>query len=111
VTHRIRTGVVGCGKIGATHARALSLLSRSDFVAVCDPVADRASELGRKYAVRPYIDLEDMLEHERLDMVSICTPHPLHVDGIVKCATRGVHALVEKPLAAIARSLHRYRPE
>jgi predicted dehydrogenase len=40
-----------------------------------------------------------MLERERLDMVSICTPHPLHADGIVECATRGVHTLVEKPLA------------
>ncbi len=97
--HRIRTAVVGCGKIGDTHARALSSLPRSEFAAVCDPLPDRASELGRKYGARPYTDLGDMLERERLDMVSICTPHPLHADGIVECATRGVHTLVEKPLA------------
>ena len=95
----IRTALVGCGKIGDTHARALSSLPRSDFAAVCDPVTERAAELGRKYGARPYTELSEMLEHERLDMVSICTPHPLHADGIVKCAARGVHTLVEKPLA------------
>jgi predicted dehydrogenase len=40
-----------------------------------------------------------MLERERPNMVSICTPHPSHVDLVVQCSARGVHTLVEKPLA------------
>jgi predicted dehydrogenase len=95
----LRTALVGCGKVGDTHARALSSLPASEFAAVCDSATNRAAELARKYGARPYTDLSEMLDQERLDMVSICTPHPLHADGIAECAARGVHTLVEKPLA------------
>ena len=41
-----------------------------------------------------------MLESARLDVVCVCTPHPLHADALVLAAERGVHGVVEKPLAA-----------
>lgn len=97
---RIRTALVGCGKVGHTHARALTSLPGSQLVAVCDPLPERATAFGLKYGARPYTDLSEMLDKERLGMVSICTPHPAHADAIVQCAAHCVNALVEKPLAA-----------
>jgi Predicted dehydrogenases and related proteins len=98
-SQRIRTALVGIGKVGHTHAAALASLSTSDFVAVCHPVAEKAAKFGGRYGARPYTDLVTMLEAERVEMLSICTPHPLHADAIVRSAARGVHTLVEKPLA------------
>jgi UDP-N-acetyl-2-amino-2-deoxyglucuronate dehydrogenase len=100
VKERIRTALIGCGKVGHTHAQTLQSLPGSELVAVCDPVAQRAADFGHQYGARPYADLSEMLDRERPDMVSICTPHPTHADVVVQCAARGVHALVEKPLAA-----------
>ena len=97
---RIRTALVGCGKVGHTHAQSLRSLPGSELVAVCDPATQRAAEFGRLYGARPYTDVSEMLEREHPAMVSICTPHPTHADLVVQCSARGANTLVEKPLAA-----------
>jgi UDP-N-acetyl-2-amino-2-deoxyglucuronate dehydrogenase len=54
---------------------------------------------GRQFGAQPYTDVETMLHEERVQMVSVCTPHPSHVDVVLLAARFGAHALVEKPLA------------
>jgi UDP-N-acetyl-2-amino-2-deoxyglucuronate dehydrogenase len=107
MTERLRTALVGCGKVGHTHAQALKSLPGSDFVAACDPLADRAGYFGAQYGIRAYGDLSEMLRTENVQMVSICTPHPAHAEMIEICARYGVHALVEKPLAPDLRGCDR----
>jgi UDP-N-acetyl-2-amino-2-deoxyglucuronate dehydrogenase len=43
--------------------------------------------------------MEDMLDHEELDVVAICTPSGVHPDQVVLAAKYGVHAITEKPMA------------
>ncbi len=100
MTEQVRTGLVGCGKVGLTHALALAALPQSRFSAVCDANFERATEYAERFGVRAYRDVAEMVAAERLGMVSICTPHPLHADGVVAAASAGAHMLVEKPLAA-----------
>ncbi|MGD0409257.1 MAG: Gfo/Idh/MocA family oxidoreductase [Candidatus Limnocylindrales bacterium] len=95
----LRAGLVGCGKIGRTHAAILHGLDGSSLVAVCHPRQERAAEFGAEYGARGYADLDKMLERERLDVLSVCTPHPAHVEAVVAAAEHGVNVLVEKPLA------------
>lgn len=95
----VRTALVGCGKVGHTHAQALKTLLQSSLVAVCDSSKDRADLFARQYGAQSYTDFEALLTSSTVDMVSICTPHPSHADMIVLAARHGVHALVEKPLA------------
>ncbi len=97
---RVRTALIGCGKVGHTHARALAALPRSEFVAVCDVDPARAASFGTAYAVKPYDDLSRMIAECQLNAVCIATPHPLHADAAIRSARAGVHVLVEKPLAA-----------
>ncbi len=99
MTERIATALVGCGKVGHTHALALSQLPQSRFVAVCSRTPDHAAAFGRLYGTRPYVSLDEMLERERPGMVAICTPHPTHAELVETCAAAGAHVLVEKPLA------------
>jgi UDP-N-acetyl-2-amino-2-deoxyglucuronate dehydrogenase len=78
---------------------ALTHDERSQFVAVIDPVPERAQQFGDEFGTQAYADLEQALSEQRVEMVSVCTPHPTHADVVVLAARMGVHALVEKPLA------------
>ena len=100
VTEPITTALIGCGKVGATHARALAKLPGSRLVAVCSRSAERAHRFGQSYGVPSYTDPDEMLDARRPDAVSICTPHPTHPNLIAVCAQHGAHVIVEKPLAA-----------
>jgi UDP-N-acetyl-2-amino-2-deoxyglucuronate dehydrogenase len=97
---RLRTGLVGCGKVGQTHAQALSSLSESEFVAVCDADFERAQTFATRFGARAFDDVSRMLGESCLDVLCIATPHPLHAGPAIAAARAGVHVLVEKPLAA-----------
>src|SRR5262245_22805884 len=97
---RIRTALVGCGKVGRTHAEALAQLQESEFVALCDHSRERAEAYAAAYNVRPYVDVEVMLREARPEAICVATPHPLHAAAVVAAADAGVSSLVEKPLAA-----------
>jgi predicted dehydrogenase len=68
---RKRTGVVGCGKVAATHASAWHRLAASELVGVCDRNLDRAKALASQFEVRAYADLAEMIEAERVEVLSI----------------------------------------
>lgn len=97
---KLRTGIIGCGKVGDFHARAYMDLESSDFRAVCDANEERARAAAARYGVNAYTDVKDMVRRERLDVVSIATPHPLHAQPAVAAANCGCNVLVEKPLAS-----------
>jgi UDP-N-acetyl-2-amino-2-deoxyglucuronate dehydrogenase len=97
---RIRTALVGCGKVGQTHAQALAGLTESEFVAVCDVEIERAATFATRYQVRPYHDVTRMLAESHIEVLCVATPHPLHAAAAIAAAEAGAHVLVEKPLAA-----------
>ncbi len=97
---RIRTALVGCGKVGQIHARALVALPESEFVAACDVDLSRATAFATRFSVKPYVDVAKMLDECGVQALLIATPHPLHAQPTIEAARAGVHVLVEKPLAA-----------
>jgi UDP-N-acetyl-2-amino-2-deoxyglucuronate dehydrogenase len=97
---RIRIAVVGCGRISEKHFEAIQ--NHSEFlnlVSVCDINENRSDECKAKFSVNAYASMEDMLDHEELDVVAICTPSGVHPDQVVLAAKYGVHAITEKPMA------------
>ncbi len=97
--NQVGTALIGCGKVGDTHARAFASLPESRFVAVYDEDPVRAGQFAGRYGVSAYSDLEQMLNDPAVQMASICTPHVTHADLAVACATAAVHPLLEKPMA------------
>ena len=97
---RVRTALVGCGKVGQIHAQALAALPESEFVAVCDVELQRATSFAARFGVKPYGDMARMLDECGVQALCIATPHPLHAGPAIEAAQAGVHVLVEKPLAA-----------
>jgi len=100
---RIATALIGCGKVAPTHAQALLDLPESHFVAVCSTREAHARAFAERYGVRAYVDPEEMLRGQQVQMVSICTPHPTHARLAVAATRAGVHVLVEKPMAVSLR--------
>src|ERR1700677_2506283 len=98
-TTRLKTAIVGCGKVAGTHALAYQTLPNSELVAVCDVAADRAQAFATKLHVNAYTDLAEMLKREKVDVLSICTQHTQHPAAVEIAAAAGVHAISEKPLA------------
>jgi UDP-N-acetyl-2-amino-2-deoxyglucuronate dehydrogenase len=97
---RIKTGIVGCGKVGHIHAAALKTLPESEFVAVCDTDPARSAEFSARYGVRAFTEVARMVDEAGVEAAIICTPHPAHAAPAIEAACAGAHVLVEKPLAA-----------
>ncbi|MGH2498062.1 MAG: Gfo/Idh/MocA family protein [Ktedonobacteraceae bacterium] len=94
----LRFGLVGCGVIGPVHAEALAGLPDALLVAAADLDIERAQRLTAKYGGTPYHDLQSMLQHERLDIVIVCTPSGLHGEHACQIMRSGRHVIVEKPM-------------
>jgi predicted dehydrogenase len=97
---RLRTALVGCGKVGHLHAAALQSLPESEFVAVCARTPEKAGVFAARYGVAAFTNLEEMIVRARVQALCLCTPHPEHAAPTIAAAQAGVHVLVEKPLAS-----------
>jgi predicted dehydrogenase len=100
LTGKIRTAIIGCGKVAHLHAAALGSLAESEFVAVTDADGARAEAFAAQYGVRAFPDVGAMLQGAAPRAVVIATPHPAHAAPAVAAARAGAHVLVEKPLVA-----------
>jgi UDP-N-acetylglucosamine 3-dehydrogenase len=92
----LRIGLVGCGGIGAVHARSWQQVEGARVVAACDADPARAEAVSGAAA---YADFASMLESEALDAVDICTPPHLHAPVASEVLRRKIPTLCEKPLA------------
>ena len=103
---RVRVGVVGCGIWGQMHIRAYQQHPSADLVGICDQDQPRASEAARKTGLKSFSDV-DVLLKEGVDAISVATPDTAHADIVIKAANKGVHVLVEKPLATTEEECRR----
>jgi predicted dehydrogenase len=78
-----------------------------DVVAVADSNSEVLDGFTRDFPVRGYRDWRDMLEKEKLDIAVIFLPHVECPEAAEACAKRGIHLIVEKPMAASASGVQR----
>lgn len=109
---QLRVGIIGCGRPGGSegatgtgiandHGRAYIAVPETNLVALCDVVLDHARSFQERHAGDAlYTDYVEMLEKEKLDMVSICTWPGLHAPMVEAAIKAGVKAILcEKPMA------------
>ena len=129
---KARIGIVGIGNMGRQHVKHVIDLPNTELAAVCDQNAGRferafaaeapstgaASHDDGGYAARladaaQFTKYQDMLDAAELDGVIIATPHYDHPDMSLQAFERGIHVLVEKPIAVqvkeARRMIHGYR--
>ncbi len=97
---KIKTAIIGCGKVSHLHAAALQQGKNTELTAIYSRSLEKAQEFAAKYGILAYDDLEKMIRETGIESVVVCTPHPFHADAVIKSANAGANCLVEKPLAS-----------
>jgi 1,5-anhydro-D-fructose reductase (1,5-anhydro-D-mannitol-forming) len=102
----MRIGLVGLGDAGRHHARALGAMDAAGeitWAAACGRDEAKArrfcEEQGAPASVRAFGSLDALLADGGLDAVVLATPDGVHVEHALAALSRGLHVLVEKPLA------------
>lgn len=99
MSETVRMAVVGCGKIGATHAAAIDSLPGVELVAMCDRTLGKAEALAAPYpGARAYDSMDRMLAECELGAVAVATDHKNHAEPAMQAIRAGVSVIVEKPL-------------
>ncbi|AEW06816.1 oxidoreductase domain protein [Sulfobacillus acidophilus DSM 10332] len=96
---RPKLALVGCGKIGQKHLQALVHSNIAELVATVDVDIERARAAAVPFDARSYPSLESLLALEPIDAVIIATPSGTHRALTEMALRRGLHVMVEKPLA------------
>jgi UDP-N-acetyl-2-amino-2-deoxyglucuronate dehydrogenase len=91
-------GIVGCGVIGPTHARAVAALPNAHLVAVTDVNQERAKALADEHGAAWEPGLSTLLARPDIDVVSVCVPSGRHAEVGVRAAQAGKHLVIEKPI-------------
>lgn len=94
-----RTAIIGCGDVSTVHIAALATMADVQLVGVCDADPQRLAAAANSQGVPGFGDHLALLESARPDVVHVCTPHSQHASVAVDCLERGVHVLMEKPVA------------
>jgi predicted dehydrogenase len=95
----LRIGVIGVGGMGSNHARVLSELPGVNLVGIADPDRKRRDFVARTLGCAAFDDTDGLIR-QGVDAVTIAAPTHLHRDIATACAARGLHVLVEKPIAS-----------
>ena len=94
----VRLAVVGVGHLGRHHARVASSLAGLRVVGVHDHHPGRAEEIAREFSLRVFSNFEQIAEEA--EAVVVATPTVTHAEIAGFFLDRGLHVLVEKPIAA-----------
>jgi predicted dehydrogenase len=95
---KIRTAVVGAGKMGTIHAKVYDQLPQSRLVAIVDTDIKKAKELAKKYKCDAFTDCKELLG--RVDAVTISAPTVYHLELAKIFLENKIAVMIEKPLAA-----------
>jgi len=97
---KIKVGVIGAGVWGEFVLWSYSSNPYVELVGIADLNADRAGEMAKKYgAPKTWTDYRQMIDEEKLDIVSIVTPDYLHKQIVLDCTAKKINILLEKPVA------------
>lgn len=98
MTNQLRVAVVGVGYLGRFHALIYSCMPEVALVGIVDPDADRAHAVAAEAGCAAFTNAEALLE--RVDAVSVVVPTRVHLEVAAPFLRRGVHMMLEKPIAA-----------
>jgi len=93
--------VIGAGSIGKRHIRNLLLIGTDPSnIGVVEVRDDRIKEVKENFNIQDvYMSIDEALEKQEYDASIVCSPTNLHIPTAIKLADKGIHILMEKPLA------------
>ena len=95
---RIKVALIGAGSWGWQHARVLAAHPLVDFCALSGRSEEKTRRRAEEFGVRWYVDVGQMLEREKPDLVNISLPNEDHFAATLQVIQAGYPLFVEKPL-------------
>lgn len=98
---KLKFALVGCGRIAKRHSELLghNQIENATLAAVCDIDLEKAKKIGEQFSVPYYKNMDDMMQKEAIDVVSVLTESGNHAKHVINLAKYGKHIVVEKPMA------------
>lgn len=93
----VRIGIIGVGIMGERHCRVCANLPHVELAGVADPDAERGNRVAESYETTYLSDHRALLS--QVDAVTIAASTPVHYTLAAECLERGLHVMVEKPIA------------
>ena len=99
-TNKLKVGVIGCGVVAKNgHLPWYHRSPLVDIKAIADPDISRLNSIQKLYHVeKQYENPEDLIDDPEIDAISICSPHWVHMEQVIRAAKNGKHILCEKPI-------------
>ncbi|MGC9319374.1 MAG: Gfo/Idh/MocA family protein [Armatimonadota bacterium] len=98
----VGVGVVGLGRISASHITGYAALDSAEVVALCDAQPERIADAVKRHGLEEALattDFAEVLASDEVQAVSLALPDHLHHDFTLGAIAGGKHVLCEKPLA------------
>jgi predicted dehydrogenase len=98
---KIKTAVIGVGALGRHHLKWYSQIPQSRLVGFYDSDKEKCQKYSSEYGVPAFKSVAEVAE--RAEAVSIAVPTTMHSEAACEMIERGIHCLIEKPIAATIR--------
>jgi len=96
----MKIAISGAGFIANIHARAVQNQPGVELAAVAEKYPDKSKSFAEKFGVVDcFTSVEALLDEGLADALVIGTPNFLHAPQAIAALERGVHVMVEKPMA------------
>lgn len=98
----IHVAVIGCGRIAEKHFDAIDAHSDNlKLVALCDVDEEKLRQCikRRNYDANIYLDMNEMLSKEDVDLVVIASPTGFHAEQTILASSYKVNVMTEKPMS------------
>lgn len=97
----LNVGVVGLGWVAGAHIETFKNVDGANVTAVCSRRDLDEKQLEKQFGIplNAYKNYDEMLKDPSLDIIDICTEHPLHAEQAIAAANAGKHMIIEKPIA------------
>jgi myo-inositol 2-dehydrogenase/D-chiro-inositol 1-dehydrogenase len=97
-TGRVKVALIGAGDWGLHHARIFAEHPDVNLCAIAGRTPERTRARAESFGTNHYLDIQQMLDSERPDLVSLCLPNLEHFEPTLRVIEAGYPLLVEKPL-------------
>lgn len=105
MSKNLRVAVIGAGMMGKNHLRTYKNLQGVELVGVYDIFPEAAKNAAEMFGIKAFSCLEEVAKN--VDAVSVVTTSVTHCEVGEFFLNKGIHCLIEKPLAATEEECHR----
>lgn len=98
MSKKLKTGIIGLGRIGQIHLTNLLYHTPDAEVIIASDVSEAAHANVKKTGIATTTSAEEVINHPEVEAVIICAPTPQHVPYTIAAAQAKKHIFCEKPL-------------